>query len=171
MKLKYCIILFFTAVLSTFYAQNAESFNYQFVIRDISGKIITNTSLNITFQIAQQKTNNVIWTEEFYNLMSNENGLISVSLSPTIDWQKGPYFLIRSYNFNDQNIVIPAEEIVSVPLAIYARGPKGGDGEKGIKGLAGINGKDGQKGIKGVQGIKGGTGPKGDKGQNGGVFR
>ena len=84
MKLKYCIVLFFTAVLSSFYAQNPESFNYQFVIRDISGKIITNTSLNITFQIAQQKTNNVIFIAailaglaiQYFNLMERSNQII-----------------------------------------------------------------------------------------------
>ena len=86
--------------------------------------------------------------------------------------------------FNDQNISINSEEILSVEMdaphgPVGLRGEKGekGDtgetgatgpqGEQGIQGETGVQGPKGEKGDQGIQGETGPQGPKGDKGDTG----
>lgn len=103
--------------------------NYQAVIRDESGKILSNTEVNMNIQIVQGSLTGSTIFEETFTTSTSNTGIASFIIGQTnqtqfanINWANGPYFIITSYNIvgSSNFIELGSGQLVSVPYAMYA---------------------------------------------------
>jgi hypothetical protein len=81
-------------------AQVPHTFSYQSVIRNNSGLLIANSTVNVQIAILQGSPNGSSVYIETQSATTNANGLLSLaigSVNPinfySIDWSQGPYFI------------------------------------------------------------------------------
>ena len=188
------IILAHLLINTSIFAQAPQKMSYQAVIRNISGALVTSTSVGMKISILQgTATGNVAYSETQI-ASTNANGLVSLEIGSGtvvsgtfagINWATGPYFIktetdpIGSTNYT----ITGTSELMSVPYALFSAngtpgpaGPIGATGPQGIQGLPGTNGAAGATGSQGIQGLTGTTGavgatgpqgPQGDQGPQG----
>ena len=129
MKNIYLLILLFIGVAAS--AQSPDKMSYQAVLRDANGEILKNQDVSIQFSVLQTSISGTSVYQEDHKLTTNSNGLISVHIGTgtvssgdfsTIDWSKGPYFLLSEIDpTGGSNYTISSTtELVSVPYALYA---------------------------------------------------
>ena len=104
-------------------AQSPQGINYQAVVRNESGQVISNDDVTIEISILQGTINGTaIFTETHYK-STNLQGLVNVIIGSInnedfqlIDWANSPYFISVKVNGNH----IGTNQILSVPYALYA---------------------------------------------------
>ncbi len=114
-------------------AQSPEKMNYQAVIRDSNGHVITNQAIGMQISILQgsASTGTAVYTETQL-ITSNANGLIKteigtgtvvIGIFSIIDWANGPFFLqIETDPTGGTNyIVTGTNQLLSVPYAMHAK--------------------------------------------------
>ena len=134
------ILLTCLLILSLFsaVAQAPQFVNYQAVVRDSTGVLITNQSISIRASIIQDNPGGTIVYQETHSPTSNEFGLINLSLGSgtvvigafnTIDWSNGPYFTSMETDETGGTNYSPLGqmEMLSVPYALYAENAPGDD--------------------------------------------
>ena len=129
MKKFYLLALVMTLMGSMLYAQAPQGFNYQAVIRNSSGQIITNKEVNVRINILQGSETGPSVYMYTGHVQSNENGVITLVVgenSPqyaAIDWAQGPYFLQSEIDLaNGTDFALSTtQQILSVPYAEFAR--------------------------------------------------
>ena len=93
------LILFFPSI---FLAQAPESMNYQAVIRNGSGELVTSQQVGLRIKILQGSASGSSVYEETYLPTTNAYGLVNLQLGTgtvqsgtfsSIDWGNGPYFV------------------------------------------------------------------------------
>jgi uncharacterized protein (TIGR02145 family) len=110
-------------------AQAPLSFNYQAVVRDALGLVITNTQVGIKISILQGNISGTsVYTKEF-TPTTNDFGLVTLAIGgvssdfETIDWSAGPYFVKVELdpagvtNYTEMG----TSQLLSVPYALYAK--------------------------------------------------
>jgi hypothetical protein len=113
-------------------AQSPEKMNYQAVIRDNNGHVITNQPIGMQISILQGSASGTAVYTETQLITSNANGLITTEIGTgtvvtgdfsTIDWSNGPYFLrIETDPTGGTNYVITGtNQLLSVPYAMHAK--------------------------------------------------
>ena len=94
--------LFFATILivQLLFAQAPEKVNYQAVARDLSGNPLTNTMVNLTFDILQGSASgiaifseNQVKTTNNFGLFTAEIGAVNTADFPTIAWGANTFFL------------------------------------------------------------------------------
>jgi hypothetical protein len=175
------VSLFIVTVLM---AQTPEKVNYQAVARDLSGTPLSNTDVNLTFEILRGSESGVLVFSESQTIRTNQFGLFTAEIGainttdfPSIAWGANTYFLRISVNGD----VMPATQLLSVPYALHAKtassGVPGADGidcwdtnangiddlNEDINGDLAFNALD----CKGNAGLTGPTGTNGADGTNG----
>ncbi len=136
-------------------AQSPESFNYQAVIRNSDGEIVSNENIGIQFRLLSGSTSGNAVYQETFNVETTNNGLITLKIGTgnsvsgdftTIDWSEGQYFIETSIDLDggSQFEVLGTSQLLSVPYALYAKtsgssipGPQGEPGEDGKTVLSG----------------------------------
>lgn len=128
--MKNIILCLLTLLLTVeVFGQAPEQFNYQAVIRDANGALVTNDNVSILLGILQGSTTGTIVFEESHpSATTNDNGLVTIEIGSgtpvigsvaDIDWGNGPYFLVVETTVN--GVIIPASsELLSVPYALHA---------------------------------------------------
>ncbi|MEN8155560.1 MAG: tail fiber domain-containing protein [Bacteroidota bacterium] len=100
--------------------QVPQKFNYQAVVRNADGTVISNESVNLSLRIYKETIGGELLFEEFYTPVTNEFGLINIVVGEQVTLNmnpaEGPFFLEASVNGNP----LGATEIVAVPFALYA---------------------------------------------------
>jgi hypothetical protein len=140
MKEMRSILMLFIAnlmVITSLFAQAPERVNYQAVARDLAGVPITNTGVNLTFEILQGSASGTISYSESQTKTTNQFGLFTAEIGsgtvisgsfPGIAWGSDTYYLRITVNGD----VMPATQLLSVPYALYSKtsgnGPAGADG-------------------------------------------
>lgn len=128
MKKVYLLALFMTLAGTLLYAQAPQGFNYQAVIRNSSGQIVTNKEVNVRINILQGSETGPSVYYYTDHVQTNENGVITIVVGEnstqysSINWANGPYFLqseIDIANGNDFNLST-TQQIMSVPYAEFA---------------------------------------------------
>ena len=131
MKIKN-IILVVTLVLmsvATLFAQAPQGFTYQAVVRNSSGKLISNAAVGVKISILQgTSTGNEVYSDEF-RPQTNANGLFSIIIGngvnslDIIDWAQGPYFLKSEIDPDGGNnyTISTVQQLLSVPYALHAQ--------------------------------------------------
>lgn len=126
------IFLFVTLFLFTvnLIAQVPQSFNYQAVVRDVSGNIIADTQVGMRISILQGSVTGTAVCEEEFTPTTNTYGLVTLaigSLNATdfsvIDWFEGPYFVKVEFDptGGTNYIEMGISQLLSVPYALLAK--------------------------------------------------
>lgn len=110
-------------------AQSPQKFNYQAVLRDVSGNPITDSDIGIKLTILQgSASGTTVCTEEFisttnsYGLMTIEVGSFNEVDFNAIDWSDGPYFLKVEVDQSGGTSYteMGTTQLLSVPYALHA---------------------------------------------------
>jgi hypothetical protein len=104
MKTKALFISFLLLMGSLpFLFSQEEGFNYQAVARNNEGEILSNTNVNLRFQILSGSQDGPVEYQETFSPLTSEFGLINIVLGTgnnesgdfsSIDWSAGPYYLV-----------------------------------------------------------------------------
>ena len=177
------------------FAQAPEGINYQSVLRNLDGTILSNSSVGMQLNILQGSSTGTTVYSESHSVSTNDYGLINVVLGngavesgdfSAIDWANGPYFIEVAVDENGGTnyTALGTQQLISVPYAFYAKtagnGPQGPQGDQGLSayevwlalGNTGtetdfINSLTGPAGSDGADGATGPPGTPGNDGANG----
>ena len=121
-KLTLFLGLIFITILS--FSQTPQGFNYQAVVRDGSGEILANQSVEVIITLLQGTIDGTEIFTETHTRTTNDFGLINLTIGSvnttdfqTIDWSDGPYFLSVNINGNPMGVT----QLLSVPYALHAK--------------------------------------------------
>src|SRR6056297_2776999 len=165
-------VLAFMLIALAGYSQAPDAFNYQAVLRDASGEIIADESVDMRFSIRTGSENGTVQYQESATLQTNQFGLVNHAvgtgtvISGTVNgvsWGSGDKFLQVELDNGGGFIDLGAQKMQSVPYALFAAnpGPQGPEGPQGPAGATGATGPQGPQGSTGPQG------PAGEDGQDG----
>ena len=105
-------------------AQTPGTFNYQAVIRDASGNIISNSEIQINISIVQENENGTVVYSEDWNVETNAFGLVNLEIGSkdlqsfkAINWMDGPYY----FSLSVDGEYLGASPLLSVPFAQLAQ--------------------------------------------------
>jgi hypothetical protein len=128
--------LFFTLATilftQTLFAQAPEGINYQAVIRNGNGTLVTSTTVAIRIQIKQTSATGTIVYQERHSVLTSSQGLVNLVIGSgvvqsgvfaSINWGTGPYFISLGVDFaNGTNYQdFGTQQLMSVPFALYAK--------------------------------------------------
>ncbi len=118
------LFIFSLFVSLTGFAQNADGFNYQAIVRDANGNVNANLSMNMEISILQGSVDGTVVFTEPHAVTSNAFGLVNLSIGSQdpssfslIDWANGPYFIRISIN----GVEFGTSQLMSVPYALHAK--------------------------------------------------
>lgn len=178
-KLFFAVLLLATTSLC---AQAPNAFNYQAVLRNAGGDLITGQLVEMRFTVRNGSAGGAIQYRETQNLTPNEFGLVDHAIGTGtatngtfagITWATGTKFLQVELNIGSGFVDLGAEKLNSVPFALYSNnpgpaGPQGPVGPAGPAGSANINGQEGRL-VKFTGATTGGMSMVTDNGQNVGI--
>ncbi|MBO4599815.1 MAG: hypothetical protein J5641_03650, partial [Bacteroidales bacterium] len=113
---------------ATLYAQAPQGFNYQAVVRNAAGQLITNRNVGVRISIIQNSaTGSIIYQQEEV-VNTNANGLFTLIVGDNstdfsnINWANGPYFIKSEVDLaGGRNYTLSTtQKILAVPYAHYA---------------------------------------------------
>jgi len=117
-------------LFSFLFAQSPNSFNYQAVIRDNSGDIISEQLIGVEIDILQGSSSGSSVYTETHAETSNDYGLINLKIGVgtttddfnSINWENGPYFIQVSIDIagGDNYLMMGASQLLSVPYALHS---------------------------------------------------
>jgi hypothetical protein len=127
------IIFYFVLLISGFtYSQAPEGINYQAVIRNGSGNLVTGSTVAIRVQIRQGTSTGTVTYQERQSVSTSNQGLVNMVIGQgtpqvgtfnAINWANGPYFVNLAVDFangiNYQDF--GTQQLMSVPYALYAK--------------------------------------------------
>ena len=125
---KVLVTLLAIVTFATLYAQAPQGFNYQAVVRNAAGQLITNRNVGVRISIIQNSVSgNVIYQQEEV-VTTNANGLFTLIVGDNstdfanIDWARGPYFIKSEVDLTGgRNYTLStSQKILAVPYAHYA---------------------------------------------------
>ena len=165
------LLLTFNFLLSPVFAQAPQSFKYQAVVRDGSGNLIANQSVNIRVSIRETSAGGTVVYQESFNPTTTQYGLVNLNIGAgtvisgtfnTIIWGAHPYYIQIEVNTGSGYVDMGATQLLSVPYALFAQnaavpGVAGPTGPIGPTGPAGTNGTNGATGATGAANISGTT--------------
>ena len=131
MKTLYSII-FLTLVSILGYSQAPEAFNYQAVMRNASGDILTNVQIAVQISILQDsETGTAVYVERF-NPTTTAYGLIAIKIGKgsvqsgtfsSIDWGAYEYYIMTEVDPNNGTdfTAMGTTQLLSVPYAMHSK--------------------------------------------------
>ena len=126
---KLTFFLFIILSVNT-YSQSPSNFTYQSVVRDGSGKLLSNKEISFRISVLKNSESGQVVFEEEHSVTTNINGLATLIVGKgsgnddlgDIDWGDGSYFLKveidpeGGFNF----IAEDTTQLLSVPYALYS---------------------------------------------------
>ena len=114
-------------------AQVPQSFNYQAVVRDSNGELVTDQSVGVQISILKYGIYDLPVYIEDHNVLTNQFGLFSIMIGQgtqvmgefeMIEWGSNTYFLQTAIDIGGENNYefMGKTQLVSVPYSIYSRG-------------------------------------------------
>ena len=126
--------LLFTMLLcaSQLFAQAPEGINYQAVIRNGGGTLITSTTVAIQVKIRQGGPAGTVVYQERHSVMTSAYGVVNLVIGggtvqvgtfPSINWSSGTYYVNLGVDFNNGTTYqdFGSQQLISVPYALYAK--------------------------------------------------
>ena len=181
MKKQLLLLLAFAISAATMVAQSPQQMNYQAVVRDAQGAVVSNaTPVSIRFTIHDLTTSGTVVFMETQATTTNQFGLVTLQIGANgnlggVSWGSGAKYLQVEVEINNSGTYtdMGTSQLISVPYALYAansaagpQGPAGAQGPQGPQGIAGATGPQGATGA-GIQGPTGATGAQGNTGPTG----
>lgn len=127
------LFIFLSLFISTLlFSQAPEGINYQAVMRNNSGNLVTNSTVAIRVQIRQVSSAGTTVYQERHSIISSSQGLINMVIGAgtpqvgtfnNINWAVGPFFVNLAVDFsNGANYQdFGTQQLMSVPYALYAK--------------------------------------------------
>ncbi|MAY83187.1 MAG: hypothetical protein CMP59_03560 [Flavobacteriales bacterium] len=128
------ILLFLLSIPA--FAQAPEGINYQAVVRDVNGNVLSQTMINVRFAIISGAPNGTLEYEEeyFMSITTNDFGLFSAVIGggqnlgtgakatfSDIDWGADAHYLRVEVEYNGSYELLSNTQLISVPYALYAK--------------------------------------------------
>jgi uncharacterized protein (TIGR02145 family) len=183
------LFAFLFLFLTTVYSQSPEAFNYQAVLRNSGGQVMSSQSIDLKVQILDAVIGGSILYSESHSVTTSPLGLINIAVGQgsnsstafdSLSWGSSAQFIEILIDSSGQGnyISMGTTQLLSVPYALYAKvsgnggaqgatGPSGNDGTGGTAGSQGATGPSGNDGSAGTAGSQGVTGPSGNDGSAG----
>lgn len=122
LKLTVIVIISICIAVLTF-GQAPSKLNYQAVLRDPSGTVLSSADVSIEVQILQGSETGTSVFSEIHSTTTNSVGLVNLELGSanpiefeSIDWSSGPYFIQIFVDGTEMG----TSQLLSVPYALYA---------------------------------------------------
>jgi hypothetical protein len=130
--MKFLFIFLSLFVSTLLFSQAPEGINYQAVMRNSSGNLVTNSTVAIRVQIRQGSSTGTTVYVERHSIISSSQGLINMVIGAgtpqvgtfnNINWAVGPFFVNLAVDFsNGVNYQdFGTQQLMSVPYALYAK--------------------------------------------------
>jgi hypothetical protein len=130
MKFLFILLSFFVSTL--LFAQAPQGINYQAVMRNSSGNLVTNSTVAIRVQVRQATVTGTAVYQERHSVVTSSQGLINLVIGSGtpqigtfngINWAVGPFFVNLGVDFsNGVNYQdFGTQQLMSVPYALYAK--------------------------------------------------
>jgi len=180
------LFAFLFLFLTPLYSQAPDAFNYQAVLRNSGGQVMSSQSIDLKVQILDAVIGGSILYSEAHSVTTSPLGLINIGVGQgsnsstafdSLSWGSSAQFIEILIDSSGQGnyISMGTSQLLSVPYALYAKtsgsgglqGPTGNDGTAGTNGTNGTNGVDGANGAQGPTGIMGTFGSAGINGTDG----
>ena len=103
--MKSIFLILFICLTGLLFSQSPQGVNYQAVIRNPTGVLITNSTVGLKLEVRKTSSTGQIVYAERHTPTSNPQGLINVVIGAgtviqgsfsTVNWSSGPYFLVLS---------------------------------------------------------------------------
>lgn len=126
------LFLLFTICISTYLVgQTPEKINYQAVIKDATGEVVSNQNISLQININQgSATGTTVYTET-HTVTTSNLGLIAIVIGEgttsdnfaTITWGSNSYFLNVAIDLDGGTLFtdLGTQQLVSVPYALHAK--------------------------------------------------
>ena len=126
------VIAILTFLVLSLMAQFPEQFNYQAIMRNQQGEVITNSVVRIQFSIVIGTAFGMIRYQEEFTPATNEQGLVCLKIGTgdvlmgdfsELRWWSIPHFLLTEIDFsgNYDFVEISRTQFVSVPYAMHSK--------------------------------------------------
>ena len=130
--MKQVLTILFLAITVSVFAQSPDAFNYQTVVRDVSGNVLANQNVGFRIAILQGSQTGTIVYQESHSPTTNGFGLANMAVGSgtplngnfsTIDWSNGPYYVQTAIDPTGGTAyaTMGTSELVSVPYALHAK--------------------------------------------------
>lgn len=124
-----CVASLFGLCLSSA-AQLPQGINYQAIVRDNGGAVISEQAVTYQFSVLQGSASGTAVYTEAHAATTDVNGLVNLVIGAgngtddfsSIDWSAGPYFLEVAVDETGGNspVALGASQLLSVPYALHA---------------------------------------------------
>jgi hypothetical protein len=128
MKKIFAFLVIALLITASIFAQTPQKLSYQSVIRDASGKLITNQTVNVKISILKGSATGTEVYSETQAAKTNTNGLISIEIGgnakfEAIDWSNSSFYIKTETDpTGGTNYTITGtSQLLSVPYALYAQ--------------------------------------------------
>ena len=132
MKPIFSILLFTLLTQVTLFSQSPEMFNYQAVVRNSDGEILSNQEVDLKFEIIQGSINGSVVYSETHNTSTSDHGLVVLHIGngnpesgdiSLINWGAHSHYLqIGIDDAGDGNFqTMGVSQLLSVPYALHSR--------------------------------------------------
>ena len=122
-------LFIFTSV--TLMAQSPQKINFQSIVRNTSGVIVSNKTLSIKISLLSDSITGTQVYSETHSSTTDAIGLVSLQIGSgtalsgafaTINWGNAAHFIKLEADFNGGNnyVLLGTQELMSVPYAMYA---------------------------------------------------
>ena len=129
---KFLLSLFTICTALSLQAQAPEGINYQAVIRNAGGTLVTGTTVAIRIQIRQTTANGTIVYQERHSVTTSSQGLVNLVIGSgivqngtfsAINWGASAYFVNLGVDFTNGTTYqdFGTQQLMSVPYALYAK--------------------------------------------------
>jgi hypothetical protein len=122
------------------YAQPPQMFNYQALVKDAGGNVVTNQQVSFQFSILEgSDAGTAVYTETHESVQVSSSGQVNIAIGTgtsvddfsAIDWGSNDYYLVvamdpaNGTSYED----LGASQLLSVPYALHAGSVNSGGGE------------------------------------------
>ncbi len=116
------IFIVFLLLASIGFGQIPQQFKYQAILRDASGEILSNETVNIEIEILEgSASGTVVFSEMHTDVTTTDNGLINLNIGSIEDlsvvtWSSNDYFIKISLD----GIEMGTSQLLTVPYAMHS---------------------------------------------------
>jgi hypothetical protein len=129
--MKYLIIMSLLIIPILGISQAPQRINFQSILRNTTGEIVTNSSVRLRISILTGTTTGTSVYSETHAKTTDAGGLISLQIGSgtvlsgvfgNINWGNSAHFIKLEADFNGGNnyVLLGTQELLSVPYALYA---------------------------------------------------
>ncbi len=125
------LLIIFSALTLSLFAQAPQSFKYQAVARNNEGAVVANSPIGLKISVLKGSASGSTVYSEVFTAVSNASGVFNVNIGTgevlsgnfdQINWGEDSYFLKLEMDINGGNdyVEMGTSQLLSVPYSLYA---------------------------------------------------